>query len=43
MKDIQRGIVGGNSSPATTTTTQQTGMKNDHLTMKSFVFYFSSK
>jgi len=33
MKDIQRGIVGGNPAPSTT---QQSGMKNDYLKIKSF-------
>jgi hypothetical protein len=33
MKDIQRGIVGGNAAPATT---QQSGRKSDHLRIVSF-------
>jgi hypothetical protein len=36
MKDIQRGIVGGNTS---STTTQQTGMKNNDL-RNEIIFIF---
>jgi hypothetical protein len=35
MKDIQRGIVGGNTAP---TTTQQSCMKNNYFKIKSFLF-----
>ena len=35
MKDIQRGIVGGNPVPATT---QQAGMENDYFKIKSYRF-----
>jgi hypothetical protein len=43
MKDIQRGIVGGNAPTTTATTTQQSGMNNYYFKIKSFSCDFFSK